>query len=903
VEGVSDKSLAKNYSKQKSAVEFQKELTKELFETYIRPRIEFANRKIVELAKQTDIPVFIRKDLSGKTLHEELRIHIAPSSAGCLFNFIKDENGLRYFISLTNEGREISLLTKQGVIISDKPSVVLIQKEIYSVENIESKKLTPFFDKRYISVPARSEEIYLQNFVLKTMLMYEVRIHGIPVREKQPTQQAFLSLERDFDNELVLVPSFQYNDDPRIYPDNPMKKRAGMEDLNGSAAIWWYKRNTAWEAQLIDNLQEYGLSMRRANHFCLKQSDNRHQLIEWLNSNEERLLRDFRLEQRLERPFFTGTLTVQSDFEAKIDWFEINIKVLAGDYVLPFSCFRKHILDGNKEYVLPDGSIFVLPEEWFEKYQSILRYGENKGEKLRLKKFYTPILKHALNEDVSEPKRKLISDMLQIPATHPELPVQQATRLRPYQKEGFYWLEHLYQTGFGGCLADDMGLGKTLQTITLLKYVYAGSNPSATASEEPQKSQESFPATLVVAPKSLLHNWKNELTRFAPELRALIYVGDKRVKNKQLHDAFNPYQIIVTSYGTMRSDIEYFREYAFHIVILDESQYIKNPNSLLYKAVKQISSQHKLILTGTPLENSLEDLWAQFNFINEGLLGNLSSFRNDFIRQIKANAPQKEALLKKMISPFILRRTKEEVTPELPPLLQEVIYCDMTEEQETVYNTEKNRIRNLVIEAAENEDLSKNGFFMLEGLNRLRQLANHPQLVNPAYADDSGKLEQILLSFETLKASNHKVLIFSSYVKYLKLIAGKFDEAGWKYSMLTGETVKREKAIKQFVDNSDIHCFFISLKAGSTGLNLTAADYVFILDPWWNPASEMQAMSRAHRIGQDKNVIVYRFISTDTVEEKILHLQESKTALFETFINANNPLLQFNMTDIEQLLL
>jgi SNF2 family DNA or RNA helicase len=322
---------------------------------------------------------------------------------------------------------------------------------------------------------------------------------------------------------------------------------------------------------------------------------------------------------------------------------------------------------------------------------------------------------------------------------------------------------------------------------------------------------------------------------------------------------------------------------------------------MLYESIKKLFSSNKLILTGTPIENSLVDLWAQFNFINPGLLGALSFFKINYIQKIKEKNNHAEETLKQLIQPLFLRRTKTEVAIDLPPLSQEIIYCDMTEAQQEIYELEKNHIRNVLLENMEN--LSRNNFIALQGLLRLRLLANHPSLIHSDYTEDSGKFDQIILSFESLKASGHKVLIFSSFVKHLKLLSSRFDRDGWKYAMLTGQTTDRESEIEKFMHNVDVNCFFITLKAGGLGLNLTAADYVFIIDPWWNPAAEMQALSRAHRIGQVKNVIVYRFISSDTIEEKILLLQQSKLELSETFITSNNPLEQLNKKEIEELLL
>jgi len=477
--------------------------------------------------------------------------------------------------------------------------------------------------------------------------------------------------------------------------------------------------------------------------------------------------------------------------------------------------------------------------------------------------------------------------------------------LRPYQKEGFYWLEHLRRMNFGGCLADDMGLGKTIQTITLLESIYSQAEKIKKTSDFIgqfsifDELASTVPASLVVAPTSLLHNWQNELKKFAPDLKVYIYAGTKRIKPKKIETLFNAYNVIITSYGMVRSDIEYLIHYPFHYLVLDESQYIKNPDSIIYHAIKKLSADHKLTLTGTPIENSLSDLWAQFNFINPGLLGNLSSFKNQYINKIKEKNKQAEESLLRLIQPFLLRRTKEEVTPELPPLSQEIVYCDMTEEQEKVYVAEKNSIRNQLLE---NKELFvKNNLVALKSLMRLRLLSNHPALTYPEYAGDSGKFDQIILYFETIKESGHKVLIFSSFVKYLKLLAKSFDEKGWKYAMLIGQTSDREREINRFIEENEVNAFLISLKAGGTGLNLTVADYVFIIDPWWNPAAEMQALSRAHRIGQDKKVMVYRFISNDSIEEKILLLQNEKSQLSETFITSNNPLEHLNSIEIEQL--
>ena len=905
---ISDKQLMKIYSRKKTLAEFKKELTDETMNLYIRPRIEHVNQKIVEIARQHRLCVYFREKLLEKLLFVQVKTKVIETPTKCLFNFVKDEKGFRYFISLTNEACEISLQTNRAVIISEKPSIVLINSEIHCVENIESKKLAPFFTKEFIEVPQRSEEMYLKSFVLKTMQKYETRIQGIHVFSIHPEKKAVLSLEKDFHHALTLILWFEYDEQYRFFAGNGKMKHFRLEKKEGVMSICQYVRDEEWEKSLVDKLLSMGLIVKTNNHYYTNRQDVPLSLLEWLKDKATILEQDFVLEQNLEVDYFIGDISIEASMEEKIDWFDVSIVVMIADFKIPFSNFRNHILKGNRDFVLPDGKIFVIPEEWYEKYSDMFRLYKEDGPVIRVKKHHTQLLQDALGEWFSQINEKAFNRILDVHAEHHQVPLEINADLRPYQTDGFNWLVHLYKNNLGACLADDMGLGKTLQTITLLQHIYGKKEQKPVAGAVRRWSlfdddNAFFPASIVVAPTSLLHNWKNEIQRFAPKLNAYVYAGNERMRIKDNIREFDRYQVIISSYGVVRNDIETLRNYRFQLIVLDESQYIKNPESLSYKAVKQLSSDHKIVITGTPVENSLEDLWAQFNFINEGLLGDFSFFKDEFInRIIKEKSQHREALLKKTIGPFMLRRTKEQVTPELPSLTQKTIYCSMTEKHQEAYEKEKNSIRNFILEAREHPDLITNNFFLLSGLMKLRQIANHPFLTNPDYEDDSGKFEQIIMSCESLKASNHKVLIFSSFVKHLRLLAEKFDAEGWKYAILTGETVNRMEEINRFKENDDISCFFISLKAGSTGLNLTEADYVFIIDPWWNPASEMQALSRAHRIGQDKPVFVYRFISSDTIEEKILRLQDTKKKLFEMFVNDTNPLAMLNLVEIEQLL-
>ncbi|GHT64426.1 hypothetical protein FACS189451_12040 [Bacteroidia bacterium] len=883
VDGISDKALLKAYVRDKD----KPKIPQSTINNLIRPRIEMQCSKILDLAQHTSIPIYLRDTPNARAVYAHNKIELLPKKSRCLFNFIKNETGLHYFISLTNRDEEIMLQEKPAIVLSNEPCIVLLGNKIHRIENIDSKKLIPFFDKTHIDVPPSSEKIYIEKFVLKTIPKYDVQIEGIEMIQRNPDIKAVLTLEEDFQSRLALVLFFHYGDRRFTFTTNPRKRKVlSLEETDGQENICWFDRDLEREKRLQDYLLELNLEVQNENYFYLKQNPEvlqKYGLIDWLNQNSDKLA-GFEIEQNTEQRYYQGKIKLESKISEKIDWFEMEIDVVFDRFKISFNLFKKHVLAGNIEYVLPDGRIFILPEEWFHRYQELFRHTENAGSKIRVRKIHTQFLADSIDTFFTGDSKKYLEKFNETPLERPAIPRHLNKILRPYQKEGFYWLEHLRKLHFGGCLADDMGLGKTLQTITLLESVYS----------------QKLPASLVVAPKSLLHNWQNELRKFAPNLKIYIHAGSHRYKPEQIEELFKSCQVIITSYGMIRADVDYLSKYAFHYIVLDESQYVKNPGSVTYYAIKKLHSTHKLTLTGTPIENSLIDLWAQFNFINPGLLGNLSAFRNNYINKIhKEKNNETQETLQQLIRPFLLRRTKEEVTPELPPLSQEIVYCDMTEEQEKIYITEKNSIRNKLLE---NHDLFvKNNFVALQSLSRLRLLSNHPAMTYPQYKGDSGKFDQVMLYFEDIKANGHKVLIFSSFVKSLKIIAKFFDEKGWKYAMLTGKTEKREKEIDYFNQEKDVNAFLISLKAGGTGLNLTEADYVFIIDPWWNPAAEMQAVSRAHRIGQNKKVMVYRFISSHSIEEKIISLQEEKSRLSETFITANNPLEDLSSWEIEGL--
>ena len=947
----SDRSLMKNYSKEKTIKAFHSTVTPDTINNYIRPCIEGYHRKIVRLLYSSGIPLYFRDGTKTRNLWPQDRIKVTEKASQIVFTFEKEkDSGLHYSICIEGESGVIDLYSRSCITLSRDPAVIVTDKTLLFFEDIDVKKLTPFFTKKIINVPSSSEDQYLKTFVRNCVLKFKVNATGIDIREIQPEKEARISFEADWYGKPALLLNFYY--EKKKYPlDYPDKKIVIVDENEGHTALRWFHLDKEWERGLIKLLLDSGLQQTGPNHFsCIENKDTELSkefsgMVDWIRMHKD-ILTAFQFSQdQLDHAYFLGEISMVTNVETGRDWFDLHCTVIFGKFQIPFSRFRNHILENKREYVLPDGSIAILPSEWFDRYYELMLFSKNNGENFRLRKNQYRL---------AEPIKEFSSDIL-LPKENqnpPEVPSTLKASLRPYQIAGFQWLVWLYRNGFGGCLADDMGLGKTVQTIALLEYISSErkdqdvscsstlqecipmkkehnpffdgqlslfddfydtgyENLECMTEHKVQSEQRSIHDTqtgylpsLIVMPTSLLYNWQNEIRKFAPNLKFYTYSGTKRLKSKDTSAIFRHYQIVLTTYGTLRNDIELLRICQFHHLILDESQYVKNPDSLTYKAVHQIDALYKIALTGTPVENSLTDLWAQFNLVNENMLGSYNAFRNAYIHPIAHENKEKEAALLHIIQPFLMRRTKQEVTPELPPLQEETVYCDMSPEQKECYQAEKNKLRNSLLDEKMLVQPHQLSMMTLQGLTRLRLLANHPKLVVPDYAGDSGKFEQIIMRFETLRSEGHKVLIFSSFVKHLRILADHFEGEHWPYALLTGSmpAAEREKEIERFTREPEIACFFISLKAGGVGLNLTAADYVFIIDPWWNPAAEMQALSRSHRIGQDKNVIVYRFISSKTIEEKIRLLQNDKARLAATFVTSSNPLANLGREEISRLL-
>ena len=443
--------------------------------------------------------------------------------------------------------------------------------------------------------------------------------------------------------------------------------------------------------------------------------------------------------------------------------------------------------------------------------------------------------------------------------------------MRPYQLSGFNWLQTLDGLGWGGCLADDMGLGKTLQAIAFLQFL-----------------KEKYPGSthLVICPTSLIYNWQSEFDKFCPSLKYHIYYGQQR---ELADEHFKDYDVVLTSYGLARNDIDALTKFSWYYVILDESQSIKNPDAATTKAMGLLPCKNRIVMSGTPVQNNTYDLYAQFNFINPGLLGSREFFKNEFANPIdKQGDKDKAQQLRKMIYPFLMRRTKEQVATDLPDKTETILWCEMGRQQRGAYESYRKYYRDVILKKIDDVGMNNAGFFVLEGLLRLRQICDHPRLLKDKEieVEESVKTEELLREVEE-NTGQHKILIFSQFVEMLQIIKSELVKKNISFSYLDGSVsaTDRRDEVDKFQNDESVKVFLISLKAGGVGLNLTAADYVYIVDPWWNPAAEQQAIDRTHRIGQTRKIFAYKMICKDSIEEKIMKLQEKKKNLSDELVS------------------
>jgi superfamily II DNA or RNA helicase len=577
-----------------------------------------------------------------------------------------------------------------------------------------------------------------------------------------------------------------------------------------------------------------------------------------------------------------------------IDWFDLEGGASFGDgRTIAIPRLLKALNSGELAVELDDGSLGLVPEQWLAQHALLADFAEVADDRLRFRRNQVALLDALL---ASQPEantdrafRRARAALDRFDGVGPVDPTPGFVgKLRDYQREGLGWMHFLRDFGFGGCLADDMGLGKTVQVLALLE-----GRRSAKATGRSRRKP-----SLVVVPRSLVFNWKQEAERFAPRLRVLDHTGPDRAQKKAALDGWD---VVLTTYGTLRRDALLFRDARFDYAILDEAQAIKNPRTASAKAARLLTAEHRLVLSGTPIENHLGELWSLFEFLNPGMLGRAAILTPGSLSEPDE---QQRALLARALKPFILRRTKDKVARDLPPRTEQTLYCEPGPEQRQMCDELREHYRHQLMVQIDSRGLGRSKIKILEALLRMRQAACHPGLLDPALqAAPSAKLDVLLPRLVEVLDEGHKALVFSQFTSFLAILRKRLDEQGLPYEYLDGRTRDRAARVQRFQEDPKCPLFLISLKAGGLGLNLTAAEYVFLLDPWWNPAAEAQAVDRTHRIGQHRHVFAYRLITRDTIEERVLELQKRKRSLADAILTADEGMLRgLERADLEELL-
>ena len=646
-------------------------------------------------------------------------------------------------------------------------------------------------------------------------------------------------------------------------------------------------RNKKLEARLVDQLKDYPFQRPSGSSGSFDEEDGQLRLHKkWLSPAVQHFA------ERGWNVIAEGKqLRRATSFDIKVttntDWFDLSANIEFGDTAVSLPSLIAAVRKNQSFIVLDDGSQGIFPEQWLEQYQRLAEFGKFEGDELRFPKSQTMLLDAMLaereNVSVDRDFSELSQRLREFDGIEPGKESSEFQgELRGYQRDGLGWFRFLRDFHFGGCLADDMGLGKTVQVLALLE---------ARRCRRLKKDELRRPS-LAVVPKSLIFNWMEEAQRFTPNLRIVNYTGLQRT---ELLDQLVDCDLMLTTYGTLRRDIAKLKDVRFDYAILDESQAIKNSSAQVTKASRLIQSDNRLAMTGTPIENHLGELWSLFEFLNPGMLGRQRALK----RLTGDNSAEAVDLLRRALQPFILRRTKGQVLKELPPKTEQTLQCEMNETQAKLYAELRDYYRLQLSQKVKEIGVGRSKIHVLEALLRLRQAACDPRLLDKD-GEPGAKLEMLELELENILEEGHKALVFSQFTSLLALVKQSFDKRKWNYEYLDGRTRNRGAAVHRFQEDPDCKLFLISLKAGGQGLNLTAADYVFILDPWWNPAVEAQAVDRSHRIGQTRPVFAYRLICRDTVEEKIVELQQSKRELADGIIAANESLIsELSESDLE----
>ena len=792
-----------------------------------------------------------------------------------VMNFTRHDQGITYTLHLRIGGELHDNPCQEGLnVLTWQPcAFTLGRKILFLGKAFSGKLLAPFTKKGAVDIPKRVENDYFRRFIFKQMATAEINAEGFLIEDINLPPQPVLTIETAINSTWMLLLRFRYGD-VDYQPGGHGHGRVRLCDDDGAIRFYRQRRDHEREEQFLLLLATTGRQLQSSGYLPF---DTASELTAWLQQHALWLRQQgFSVVQPAENPFYIDPLRVEQSEQWHGDWLQTSVTIVLDDGRLriPFNNLRDTILRGEQEYLLPSGQRLVIPQEWLQRYGELLLTSRPRGN--ALVRHRSQVVR-AWTVTAGGPASAN-------PAEAIGLPQKLNATLRPYQATGYQWLWRNFEGLTGCCLADEMGLGKTLQTIALLlKYKETARAASSRAAAgllfsevEMQGSDTTgigtmeYLTSLVVAPASVVHNWRNELRRFAPNLLVCTYTGDTG-KREEKRRALMRWDVVITTYRTLANDIAHLSARRFGIIVFDESQAFKTAASQIHQAVARLQALHRVALSGTPVENNLGELWSLMNVLNPDLLGDARSFNRSFVQPLSQPVMQhKQAdVLKQLIAPYFLKRTKEEVLNDLPERQDEVVVCPMTDEQTSLYAKELSKARNEWMDGRTPESQRRMG--LMAAIQRLRHIAN-----------GEGKMNVVMAQLENLRATGHKTLIFSEYVGMLDQVAKELDLRRWPYALLTGKTTNREQVIAHFQNTPHCQFFLISLKAGGVGLNLTAADYVFLLDPWWNLSAEEQAIARSHRIGQHRPVFVYRFVSENTLEEQILQLQDRKQALIDS---------------------
>ena len=848
-------------NKIKSPEQFQKKLPDLQSYDYIK---QYIDRRIVEsLNLLRNKKVFLLNKFDYPCGDE---VKVLQEKAKLVFYFDRNEKDMRYWQILKLNNQILDYRFK-GKIIGYQNAWMFLNNQIFEIDdNVHGNKLEPFLKKKFVTISREIENQYFNGFFLKVLKKHEVKTQGIDIQFIDTEPLWLLSITKD--NHGFYTFEFQAKYQQFIINSNDEEEFFVVYQPNEIPLFYKIKRNLELEKKIKNwFLELFGKQVTLFSQVTLPESE----ALIWLSKNYKALKnQNIQIIQNYEPQFIFDEMKLEYQMEEFDEYYLIKAYVKIGIFQFSFSKLKKNILHEKQEFTLPDKTQVLIPNHWLTDFRHFFEIAEvNENEEFILKKYQGSVL-HSFDNDRKKSEWNLLESIENIPKQ--SQPKGLKAQLRDYQKAGLDWLLFLNKFKLGGILADDMGLGKTLQTLSLLQNEYE--NGVQTPS-------------LLVMPKSLIYNWIEEIQKFTPELNYIVYQGSNR---EQLVNKLSNYHLILTTYGTLRRDENILSKLFFHYVILDESQMIKNAQSQTHQAVHALKSIHRLSLSGTPIENKTLDLWAQMQFLNPNLLGSKAFFQKFYAEPIeKFGNEQRANSLKKIINPFILRRTKELVAKELPPKIETIHFCEMTDAQANFYEKKLNDVKQRFFIEINEDQFKKEKLNFLSSLMELRQIAIHPGLIEKNLKE-SGKMIETMRMVEEIIERGSKILIFSQFVSMLKIIGEELKKMNIPFNYLDGSMSSEARAeqVNIFQNHKDYSVFLISLKAGGFGLNLTAAEYVFIIDPWWNPAIENQAIDRAYRIGQVKNVFSYKLISKNTIEERILQLQQKKSSIANEIIQVED---------------